>query len=282
MEKEFEKLRKGIAEYCAQKGVSRADLAVKAGVSPATISAIETGKSKAVSMAMRRKILSVLNAELISGVMETNDLHTVFKAADFARKHRAMIGVIGDTGVGKTTALKAYARLHKNTYRVTFEKSMKTRHFLAALLREMGVSFDGNANAMLNMAADELNKTESPLLMIDEAGKMTHPVLLCLHDLREKTTENCGVILAGMPYFKSNLEKDARRGKEGVSEFLRRVNVWTELHGLTPNEGEYIARNCGITDDVMVRSLALCPTYGELQNELLEIKAMEETSNDEL
>ena len=92
--------------------------------------------------------------------------------------------------------------------------------------------------------------------------------MIYLHDLRENTKGNCGVVLAGMPYFREHLKKAAARGKEGVSEFLRRINVWHELAGLSAGEIRYIVGMHGITNPERVRELSQCKCFGSLMNEI--------------
>ena len=275
-EKTIEMVRERISTYCDQKGMSRAELAVKIGVSPSVLSAIENGKKSSVSGAMARKILAAISTAGPGVLFDTRDFSTMFKACNFARRERAMVGVIGDTGTGKTTAMRAYMEANRNTYAVTFEKSMNPRRFFAALLREMGVSYEGGVNDMVSRAAEEINKAEGPLITIDEAGKMTHPVMLHLHDLREKTQGNCGVVLVGMPYFRANLEKAASRGKEGAAEFLRRINVWFAFRGLSRDEAVFVAKNGGVTDETDLVRFSVMKRFCDITNEILLLKAMEE------
>ena len=265
-EKTIEMVRERISTYCDQKGMSRAELAVKIGVSPSVLSAIENGKKSSVSGAMARKILAAISTAGPGVLFDTRDFSTMFKACNFARRERAMVGVIGDTGTGKTTAMRAYMEANRNTYAVTFE----------TLLREMGVSYEGGVNDMVSRAAEEINKAEGPLITIDEAGKMTHPVMLHLHDLREKTQGNCGVVLVGMPYFRANLEKAASRGKEGAAEFLRRINVWFAFRGLSRDEAVFVAKNGGVTDETDLVRFSVMKRFCDITNEILLLKAMEE------
>ena len=266
-EQELRELKAQLSGYCSDKGISKADLAVKAQVSGATLSAIENEQWKKISVAMVKKLQSFLNAESSGEIYETSDFVSIVHLCDTARQHRLMIGLVGDTGTGKTTSLKHYS-LRQNTYRVTFEKSMNPKQFFSYLLKELGVDSSGNINAMISKIADELNCKQSPLVIIDEAGKITHPVLLYLHDLREKTKGNCGIVLAGMPYFRENLKKYAQKGKEGYSEFLRRVNLWHTLSGLSVKETHFVAQANGITDPVELRDLSFKKRFGDLMNEI--------------
>lgn len=270
---EKKELQNRISVFCETNGISRADFAVKADVSPATLSALDNGQWDKISLSMVKKLTAFIKSTEAGNVFNTSDFQTVQDLCDTAKKHHLMIGLIGDTGTGKSTALTYYGN-RKNVYRVTFEKSMNPKQFYTTLLRELGVDFEGNINALINRAAAELNAKESPLIIIDEAGKITHSVLLYLHDLREKTKAGCGIVLAGMPYFKTNLQKFASKGKEGFSEFLRRINIWHTLNGLNAAEVKYIAEKNGISDKERVKELCRIKRFGDLANEILLDKIM--------
>ena len=179
-----------------------------------------------------------------------------------------MIGITGDTGTGKTTALTTFAT-RKNVFYVSYDKTMKPKQFFTALLREMGIDFDGSINEMVNRIAEELNTIASTLVIIDEAGKITHTMILYLHVLRDKTVKNCGIVLGGMPYFKANLLKLSNKQKEGYAEFYRRVNIWHNLTGLSRTEIKSICEASGITEPETIRDMQANKRFGDLQNAIL-------------
>lgn len=267
-------IKQVINDYCEEKGLSKAAFAVKCGVSEATLSFIENGKWQSVSDEMIQKIKSFIDQGMIDTIYQSFDFVDTFRACDKARKYRLMVGITADTGMGKTTALRTYSR-QKNVYYVSYDKTMRAAQFFVELLKELSVSFSGSLNEMMNRAAEELNRKESPLLIIDECGKLTHSMILYLQVLRDKTLFNCGIILAGMPYFKSNLQKFATREKEGYAEFLRRVNVWHTYIGLQAKEIEEICRLNGITDKEKIRELKRNKRFGDLMNEIYLYKIME-------
>lgn len=267
-------IKQVINDYCEEKGLSKAAFAVKCGVSEATLSFIENGKWQSVSDEMIQKIKSFIDQGMIDTIYQSFDFVDTFRACDKARKYRLMVGITADTGMGKTTALRTYSR-QKNVYYVSYDKTMRAAQFFVELLKELSVSFSGSLNEMMNRVAEELNRKESPLLIIDECGKLTHSMILYLQVLRDKTLFNCGIILAGMPYFKSNLQKFATREKEGYAEFLRRVNVWHTYIGLQAKEIEEICRLNGITDKEKIRELKRNKRFGDLMNEIYLYKIME-------
>lgn len=263
-----ETIREAVKEYCTTKGFSQKELYAKAGVSDGTISKILNGKFEGISDVMFKKLWNVVNNVRLSTLFSTNDYRAVKKACDQARKNCFMIGITGDTGMGKTTALKIISR-NRNTFYVSYDKTMKSREFFAAILKELGISFMGNVHEMVNKIVDELSVLDAPLLMIDEAGKLTHNVMLYLHVVRDKTDSNCGIILAGMPYFETNLRKNSDKQKEGYAEFLRRINIWHQLKGLSRNEVEEICVANGIDSIEEIKPFFIHRRFGDLMNAII-------------
>lgn len=207
-------------------------------------------------------------------LFNTNDHVAIKTLCNIARKKKIMLGLIADTGMGKTISLKAYTK-SRNTYYIVFDKTMRSKHFFKAILSEMGIAFEGSLYDMVRRISDELNAQDEPLLIIDEAGKITHNTMLYLHVLRDKTISNCGILLAGMPYFKHNLIKSSNKQKEGCAEFYRRINLWHELEGLSRSEIQYICNEYGITDETTIKELKYKKHFGDLTNAILLLRIQE-------
>jgi DNA-binding XRE family transcriptional regulator len=272
-----EQMRIAINDYCNAKSLSKNELATQIGVSSATLSKIENGKWNDIDEKLWRKIWNKVSDITTPALFKTFDFAICSKACEAAQKNHFMIGLIADTGMGKTTALTAYS-LRKNVFYMSYDKTMAPKHFFASLLREMGIPFLGNINEMVNKIADELNTLANPLLIIDECGKLSHTMILYLHVLRDKTIKNCGIVLGGMPYFKNNLIKFSNRQKEGMAEFNRRINLWQELKGLSKNEIAYICQSHNIVDNEVLRELQNKKRFGDLYNEILLIQIQNEAA----
>ncbi len=265
-------IRAAVNAYCQQRALSKADLAARLGISGATLSNVETGKWDRIDEKMWLKIWhEVGTAQAPAELVATANFERIQRLCEEAQKSRLMIGVVGDTGLGKSTALEHYAR-RPRVYFVAVDKTMKPRHFFGALLQEMGVSFAGSVYDMVARLASELNGQRAPLVIIDEAGKLTHQLYLFLHVLRERTKDNVGIVLAGMPYFRANLKKDVTRQREGAAEFYRRVNVWVELKRPTRAEIKAVCEAHGVTDEETVRAMQGHQSFGDLTNALLLAK----------
>lgn len=261
-------LKEKINTYCKSKGISKAEFARRAGVSGATLSSIEKDKLENISEGMANRLFSVINETSANAVYKTSDFMAVQKACEVAKEYHFMIGITGDTGTGKTTALNHYTA-NKNVYKITLTKSMHQRFFLDTFLRVLGIECYGALSDKTAKIIETLNTKTNALVMIDEAGKITPNVMLLLHDIREATRFNCGFILAGMPYFKTNLEKNAKREKVGFAEFLRRVNLWQELDGLSSTEIKAIISDKGFNKDTDYKDFAGFVRFADLENKIL-------------
>jgi len=265
---EKNEIKQAINAYCETKGISKNVLAEKMEVSGATLSKIEADNWESINDKLWRKIWLYVGNDMTPEIFETADYSACINACETARKHHFMVGLTGDTGMGKTTALQSYA-MKKNTFYIVCEKSMKPKRFFSNMLKEMGISLDSSIYEMVNRIADELNSLSSPLLIIDEAGKITQTIMLYLHDLRNNTNRNSGILLGGMPNFKTNLIKGSNKEKEGYAEFLRRIQVWHSLKGLSRKEIEIICRDNGITDAETIREMMPNKRFGDLYNAIL-------------
>ena len=205
-------LKTAINDYCRLKAISKNEFSVQIGVNSAYLSKIEKEKFVGISTAVLTKIWSAIKLRSVTDVFDTADHVSVFRQCDKTRRFKLMTGMIADTGMGKTTSLRAYT-MQENVFYVQVDKTMNAKRLLSAILREMRVSFDGNIHEIMLKIAESLNRVENPLLIIDEAGKLNHAMILYLHDLREYTKANCGILLSGMPYFKTNLVKQSDRQK---------------------------------------------------------------------
>lgn len=277
---EKEEIRLAIIEYKEAKGISQNALALQInGVSSAILSHIGAGKFDGISDEIFRKIKNKLSEITRVGLFNTTAFDTGLRVCKSAQENHFMLGLIAEAGTGKTTLLTSYS-MRKNVFYLEYNHTMKPRQFYVCLLREMGIDFESNLYEMLNMIADELNSMENPLIIIDEAGKMVPAMILSLHVLRNKTMKGCGILLAGVPSFRENLKKFARKGKEGYAEFLSRIGQWQELDILSRIEIKAICEANGITDAETLKEMYKKNRFRALQDAIIFHKIENQTNHD--
>jgi DNA-binding Xre family transcriptional regulator len=242
-------------DFLAKKQVSKVKLAKKIGISHAVLTYIDQEQWEMVSDEMLLKIINALKVDRTGEyrLIKTENFNTVQSLCSDATLRHMMFGLIGYTGAGKTTALNQYYTSTPNVYYVECKNIMNRKQFFASILKELGVNAAGTVYDMVNRIIDEFNSKENPLLIIDEAGKLSHTLILDLHDLRNETQYNLGIILSGCEYFKDNLETAVRRNKQGVPEFYSRVVSWQILSKPSRREIAAIFEANGVDDDEFTR-----------------------------
>jgi hypothetical protein len=119
----------------------------------------------------------------------------------------------------------------------------------------------------ISIYLDEDNKKH--LLIIDEGGMLTPDQLGLIHELRDLTEDNLGIVLAGPKYFVENLKIWNSIQKRGVPEFFRRVNLIVPLHNLTKEEILGICEAYKITSKKDINSKFLkIKSIGDLTNSI--------------
>ncbi len=261
-------IKKAINEYCLKKVISRNELAVQSGISGATLSNIVNDKWANIDDRMWLKIWNHVRTSTVAKMFNTADYAAAIKLCDEAKEKHYMSGLLADYGMGKTTALQAYGR-NENVFYIYYDINMKPKHFFYELGRQLGYDYDANVYDQVKKAVDTLNTMNNPLIIIDEASKLSEKMLMTLHVLRDRTINNCGIVMAGMPYFKANLIKLANKQRTGISEFLSRVMIWHELYGLSPAEVQAVCESYGITDKKEIARLKPLKRFRDLSNEIL-------------
>ncbi|WKN42201.1 ATP-binding protein [Tunicatimonas pelagia] len=262
-------IQKKLVVYQQETGLSYGHIAQQVGCSTAIISNVANGKFDNISPAMLQKVNQVVTSQKESfHVLTTNNFNDIFKTCQQAKSHQFMIGLIGDTGLGKTLALKEFSR-RKQVYYIEYCPTMTPKNFFEELLKAMGVAFIGSKHEMLNRIAEELNAVRNTLLIIDEVGQMSQAMFQYLHTLRNKTMFNAGMVLSGMPYFEEYLKKLVRQQKQGASEFFRRINLWQYLKVPTKKEKRNMCMAYGIHDESVIGEMNKYRDFGSLYNGIL-------------
>lgn len=265
---EKNEIKKAIQDFCTEKVISRKELATQIGISGATLSNMDNGKWDSIDDRMWQKTWNYVNTSTVARLFSTADYAATTKLCERAKNNHYMSGLIADYGMGKTTALRAYSR-NENVFYIYYDVNMKPKDFFYELGKQLGYDYDANVYSQVKRATETLNSLKNPLIIVDESSKLTDKMLMTLHVLRDKTINNCGIVLAGMPYFKSNLVKHANKQKTGISEFLSRIMIWHELSGLSTAEIESICDSYGITDKKELARFKSFRKFRDLANEIL-------------
>lgn len=259
-----------ISNYLQQKKVSQNKLAEMIDVSPATISNVLNEFWERLNEGMLLKIKNFFKQKSWS-IIETANFLTVQECCQNARNRKMLIGIIGYTGAGKTTALQNYYSNNANTFMVTCARTMKTKQLLAEILKSLGVNYVASDYEMVRLIIELLNKKQNPLLIIDESSKLSPNALMYIQDIWDGVENNAGIVIAGVEYLFDNLKKSAEKNKLGMPEIYGRVSVWQYLQEPTKKEIEAICINNGVTDINHIKTMYRLGNFRYVRNTILNL-----------
>ena len=226
---------------------------------------------------MSKKVTARKNSYLKNIVLKTKNFSTIQKVCFDAHENLRMAAIIGDAGLGKTTALNYYCSQYEDVYIVTVRKSMSANQFYLAVLEELGVydqDKDVSLHHLLRKVSWILNKNENNnLLIFDEAGKFTHTMLEYLHELRDSTLTTTGIILSGPGYFQDKVQKWVSKNVEGIPELFTRINFWQILSLPSRIEIKALCEAYELLDIETIKNIQNnCKDFRSIMNEITRIK----------
>ncbi len=207
------------------------------------------------------------NGEII---IETDNYLTIQQVCSENLSLKNMSIIIGEPGFGKTISLTKFKNQNKNVFYITVKKSMTPKIFYSKILEIIGFKNyfkQDNIYHIIESISYYLNENHNNnLLIIDEAGKLSHSSILYLHDLRDNCKNSTGIVLAGPKYFENNIRSMLNKNIEGIPEFFRRVNNWIELDKPSIHEKMALCIHRGIKNDLLIKEIATNDNYKTLSD----------------
>lgn len=137
-------------------------------------------------------------------VAETAALDSVRKAAAMAQDDADIAVIVGDSGTGKTTALRAYAAESHSAILIEVDSSFTKNVLMEETARALGVETKGSLTAVIGRIVEALRGRDT-VLLIDEADYLSDGSLeLVRRVINDKA--RTGVVLAGLPRLKYKIE----------------------------------------------------------------------------
>ena len=257
---EKQKISEQLRSYCEQKGSQNKAAASLNGVSSATVSKILSGQWETIADDMWRSIAGQIGAGKTADgwiLAPTRAYKTMTFTLESAQRDALVMGVIGEAGSGKTEAIKTYTAGGRNVYHLVCSEYWNRRTFMAKVLQTMGVTYSGSTVAdMMDTIVDTLKRKESPLIVLDEADKLSDQVLYFFISLYNQLEGHCGIIMTATRYLKARIEKGVRLNRKGYAEIFSRIGrKFVELPLLNSEDVAAVCVANGITDAKAINSI---------------------------
>ncbi len=196
------------------------------GTSAGTVSTILSGKWDGVSDEMWKKIASQVGTATPGAwqIVETIAAKEMIYAMEDAQEWKNVTWVVGEAGCGKTTSAKLYEREHQGAYYVLCSEDMHRSDFIREVAKKIGLKTDGmTLRDMLESIIRQLIQTENPVLLFDEADKLTERVFHYFIDLYNRLEDKCGMVFFSTSYIKRRMQMGLRYDKKGYNEIHSRI-----------------------------------------------------------
>lgn len=245
--------------YCEQKGSQNKAANSLNGVSSATVSKVLAGNWDTIADEMWRSIAGQIGGHKAEGwqLVETRAYKAMTFTLENAQRDSLVMAVIGEAGSGKTEAIKNYAAGGRNVYHLVCSEYWNRRTFMAKVLQSMGEIYSGTTVAdMMDAIVDTLKRKEAPLIVLDEADKLSDQVLYFFISLYNQLEGHCGIIMTATRYLRARIEKGLRLNRKGYAEIYSRIG--RKFVELPLHNSEDVAAVCaanGITDAKTINSI---------------------------
>lgn len=163
-------------------------------------------------------------------VAETAALDSVRKAAAMAQDEADIAVIVGDSGTGKTTALRAYAAESHSAVLIEVDSSFTKNVLIEEIARAVGVETKGSLTAIIGRVVDALRGRDT-VIIIDEADYLSDGSLELVRRVINDKAQT-GVVLAGLPRLKYKLENL----RNDHQQLTSRVGVLLEIKRLSKQD----------------------------------------------
>lgn len=267
---EKEQITQELGVYVTVHGSQNQAANTLKGVSSATVSQMLNRNWEKIKDEMFRTVAAQIGYSPERWeVVETRDFKAVSKLLNDAQKFHNVFAVTGEAGSGKSIALKQYANAHKRAHLLQCNEYWNRKYFLAELLMTMGRDASGlTVSELMTEVVRQLKKQQSPLIIMDEADKLSDQVLYFFITIYNQLEDHCGIVLVATDHLDKRIKKGLRLNKKGYKEIYSRIGrKCIELKGVGPSDIMQVCAANGITDRKIIKEI-----IGDSEADLRRVK----------
>lgn len=232
--------------YCTRVGGQNKAARTLKNVSGSTVSNMLTGKHELITVEMWRSVAKQIGLTSKDWqIVPTSVYNELNKLLKDAQSDNGVSAIIGTAGCGKSETSKRYVADNKCAYRLECSEFWNRKTFMLELLLVMGVDSSGfTVNEMMQKVIQTLKSQENPIIILDEADKLSDQVLYFFITLYNKLEDHCAIILLATAYLEKRITRGVALNKKGYNEIFSRIG--RKCIALDGNTYEDIAAICSL------------------------------------
>lgn len=266
---EKQQIRAKLAEFCESKG-SQNKAATTLQISSGTVSQMLNENWDLINDDMWRHVAGQVGYDPRAWtVVETRGYRRMYDILDDAQANALVFAVTGDAGCGKSEAIKSYERANRNVYNLSCSEYWNRKQFMTELLQAMSIDSTGSTvSEMMGDIIIALKKKAGPLIILDEADKISDQVLYFFISLYNKLEDHVGIILCATDYLEKRIKKGVRANRKGYKEIYSRIG--RKFIPIQVVNREDVAAVC-VANGIEDRK-AIAEIYEDCENDLRRVK----------
>jgi len=244
--------------YCDRYGSQNKAANSLKNVSAATISQMLSVKWELISDEMWRSVASQIGVKLKEwNLVDTDTLLDLSKVLKDSKDDSQVMAAVGKAGSGKSTSIDHFRSCHKNVFALKCNSFWNKKTFLSEILKEMGIEYRGLTESdMMSEAIHNITRMENPLLIFDEADKLSDASLYLFISLYNSIEEECGIVLCGTHHLEKRLLNGVSLNKKGYSEIWSRIGCkCIHLDGVSASDIVLICEANGVTEQRLIQKV---------------------------
>lgn len=227
----METLQQKLTKLIDSTGITQAAVAKAIGFSPSGLNTWLKGLYQGDVDKIDKKVrdyleTTALRVESIHGIVQTTTLRAIHSYCTLVLQKRGMGMLTGDSGAGKTTALREYVRLHPAVIMVEADPGYTARALFLDLCEALNLDSRGSLHDIFTRVVNKL-RGSGRLVIIDEAEQLPYRALELIRRVHDKA--GVGIALCGMPRLERNLKGDPNH----YAQLYRRILIPRRVDGLT-------------------------------------------------
>lgn len=280
-ETQKQQIQERLQEYAERYGSQNKAANSLKGVSPATVSQIINGNWDLISDEMWRSVGGQIGwNETEWAMVETRDFKVLNGILSDAQINSNVFAVVGEAGTGKSVTMKQYAASNKRAYMLQCAEYWNRKMFMQELLTAMGRDYSGFTVAeMMQEVVRGLKAMDRPIIILDEADKLSDQVLYFFITLYNMLEDRCGIVLCATDHLAKRIKRGLKLNKKGYKEIYSRIaRKFIELKGAGAGDITAICTANGIIDRATIKDI-IEDSENDLRRVRRKIHAVKQISN---